>query len=131
MGCAGLPADPVVSHHEEDTVVTTQSPQASGDRLNLLVRQIRFEGAGINSYELVDPNGAELPPFEAGAHIDIHVDQGITRQYSLCNDPAERHRYVIAVLRDENGRGGSKVFRVNKSPDSDPGGLRLARLLEP
>jgi ferredoxin-NADP reductase len=90
--------------------VNTQSPQASGDRLNLLVRQIRFEGVGINSYELVDPSGAELPPFEAGAHIDIHVEQGLTRQYSLCNDPVERHRYVIAVLRDENGRGGSKTL---------------------
>ncbi|RZL86354.1 MAG: oxidoreductase [Variovorax sp.] len=88
--------------------MTTQASQSSGDRLNLLVRQIRFEGIGINSYELVNPTGAELPPFEAGAHIDIHVEQGITRQYSLCNDPAERHRYVIAVLCDETGRGGSK-----------------------
>lgn len=78
------------------------------DTLNLLVRQIRFEGVGINSYELVDPDGAPLPPFEAGAHIDVHITPGFVRQYSLCNDPAERHRYVIAVLRDENGRGGSR-----------------------
>lgn len=77
------------------------------------MRQIRFEGVGINSYELVDPNGADLPPFEAGAHIDFHVEQGLTRQYSLCNDPAERHRYVIAVLRDENGRGGSRTLHKN------------------
>lgn len=79
-------------------------------RLSLLVRQIRFEGHGINSYELVHPQGEDLPPFEAGAHIDIHLADGVTRQYSLCNAPCERHRYVIAVLRDEKGRGGSKAL---------------------
>lgn len=79
-------------------------------RLSLLVRQIRFEGHGINSYELVHPQGEDLPPFEAGAHIDIHLPNGMTRQYSLCNAPCERHRYVIAVLRDEKGRGGSKAL---------------------
>ncbi|BDT57784.1 iron-sulfur protein [Massilia varians] len=78
--------------------------------LSLLVRQIRYEAEGINSYELVDPAGEELPPFTAGAHIDIHLPNGIIRQYSLCNSPMERHRYVIAVLRDEKGRGGSKAL---------------------
>jgi vanillate O-demethylase ferredoxin subunit len=79
-------------------------------RLSLLVRQIRFEANGIHSYELVDPQGGELPPFSAGAHIDIHLPNGMTRQYSLCNSPAERHRYVIAVLRDDKGRGGSRAL---------------------
>lgn len=78
--------------------------------LSLQVRQIRHEASGINSYELVDPDGAPLPPFTAGAHIDIHLANGTIRQYSLCNPPAERHRYVIAVLRDEKGRGGSKAL---------------------
>jgi vanillate O-demethylase ferredoxin subunit len=78
--------------------------------LQLLVRQIRFEGKGINSYELVDPAGGGLPKFEAGAHIDVHLGPGLIRQYSLCNDPAERHHYVIAVLRDEGGRGGSNAL---------------------
>lgn len=75
--------------------------------LQLTVRQIRAEGHGINSYEFVDPDGRELPPFQAGAHIDVHLGSGLTRQYSLSNDPAERNRYVIAVLHDPNGRGGS------------------------
>lgn len=90
----------------------TQTHIISRDRskLSLLVRQIRFEASGINSYELVHPQGEELPPFSAGAHIDIDLPNGMTRQYSLCNSPAERHRYVIAVLRDEKGRGGSKAL---------------------
>ncbi len=78
------------------------------NQLRLRVRQIRHEANGINSYELVDPAGARLPPFTAGAHIDVHLPNGVTRQYSLSNSPHDRYRYVIAVLRDENGRGGSK-----------------------
>ena len=61
--------------------------QAGDGRLGLQVRQIRFEGIGINSYELVDPAGKTLPAFEAGAHVDIHLGEGLVRQYSLCNDP--------------------------------------------
>lgn len=87
----------------------SQNSTADGPgAIRVLVRQIRFEGKGINSYEFVDPEGRELPPFTSGAHIDVHLDGDIVRQYSLCNDPAERRRYVIAVLKDESGRGGSK-----------------------
>jgi len=85
------------------------SGMSSLSSLSLLVRQIRFEAIGIHSYELVDPAGADLPARAAGAHIDLHLPGGITRQYSLCNDPIERHRYVIAVLRDDMGRGGSQA----------------------
>jgi ferredoxin-NADP reductase len=90
---------------------TEEAVATQGDRtLQLLVRQIRFEGKGINSYKLVDPDGGDLPDFGAGAHIDIHLGDGLIRQYSLCNDPAERQHCVIAVLRDEAGCGGSKAL---------------------
>lgn len=82
-------------------------------QLELLVKQIRLEANGINSYEFVAPDGTELPPFTAGAHIDVHAGPGIVRQYSLCNAPSERHRYVIAVLKDANGRGGSAAVHEN------------------
>lgn len=91
-----------------ETNQTSQSGQHAP--LSLMVRQIRYEAKGINSYELVDPTGAQLPAFTAGAHIDIHLPNGLTRQYSLCNSPSERHRYVIAVLRDDKGKGGSKAL---------------------
>jgi ferredoxin-NADP reductase len=83
---------------------------ADARTLELMVRQIRFEGRGINSYEFVDPSGEVLPAFTAGAHIGVHLNDGFVRQYSLSNSPNERHRYVIAVLRDEAGRGGSKAL---------------------
>lgn len=62
---------------------------------------------GIACFELARPDGAALPAFSAGSHIDVEVPGGFTRQYSLCNDSAERHRYRIAVLRDAASRGGS------------------------
>lgn len=53
------------------------------------------------------PDGGELPPWRPGAHLDIELPSGIRRQYSLCGDPAERHRYRIAVRFIPDGRGGS------------------------
>lgn len=76
----------------------------------LRVRQITYQARGINTYELVHPEGGDLPAFTAGAHIDFHFRDGSVRQYSLCNDPAERHRYVIAVLLEPDGRGGSQAL---------------------
>ena len=61
----------------------------------------------ICAFELVRPDGAPLPAFSAGAHIDVMLRDGLVRQYSLCNSPLESHRYLIAVLRDANSRGGS------------------------
>ena len=62
---------------------------------------------GIDLFELRRPDGGELPEFTAGSHVAIKVPNGLIRKYSLCNDPAERDRYQIAVKREESGRGGS------------------------
>ncbi|MYM81833.1 2Fe-2S iron-sulfur cluster binding domain-containing protein [Duganella sp. FT50W] len=78
--------------------------------LQVRVAQRCNEAEDICSYELVSVNGAELPPFTAGAHIDVHVGDGLVRQYSLCNPPHERHRYLIGVLRDPASRGGSRAM---------------------
>jgi ferredoxin-NADP reductase len=66
----------------------------------LRVRSITYLAARINGYELVDPDGQDLPPFSAGAHISVQLAEGIVRDFSLWNDPAERTRYCIAVLRE-------------------------------
>ena len=68
------------------------------------------EADDIFSFEFADPKGKELPPFSAGSHIDVHIADGLTRQYSLCNDPTESHRYVIGVLRHADSRGGSRAM---------------------
>ena len=75
--------------------------------LSVRVARKQTEATDIVSLELVSANGDNLPPFSAGSHIDVHLPNGVVRQYSLCNDPAETHRYLIAVLRDPSSRGGS------------------------
>ena len=59
------------------------------------------------SLELRAAGGGELPPFEPGAHLDLHLPNGLIRQYSLTNDWRERDRYVISVARVAESRGGS------------------------
>jgi vanillate O-demethylase ferredoxin subunit len=86
-------------------------PSTTG--LNVRVHDRRVVADGIVAIELRATDGYELSRFTAGSHIDVELTvrdahgHFIVRQYSLCNDPAERHRYVIAVGRDANTRGGS------------------------
>lgn len=75
--------------------------------LRVRIAHKRAEAEGVCSLELHSQDGELLPPFEAGAHIDL-VLPGVVRQYSLCNDPAERHRYLVGVLHEPQSRGGSR-----------------------
>lgn len=84
--------------------------------VELRVKRIAYEADHINSYELVAPDGAELPPFTAGAHIDLHLSNGLSRSYSLLNDQDERRRYVIAVNKDAASRGGSAFIHNQVRP---------------
>jgi phthalate 4,5-dioxygenase reductase subunit len=81
--------------------------------LRLRVTRAEPVADGIRLFELRSAVDGELPPFTPGAHLPLSVPTGtgeVTRNYSLCNDPAERDRYVIAVKREEQGRGGSKAL---------------------
>jgi phthalate 4,5-dioxygenase reductase subunit len=73
----------------------------------------------IVQFDLRDADDAELPPFTAGAHLSLQTPRGHVREYSLCNDPAERDRYVIAVKREDQGRGGS----ISLIDDTKPGDI--------
>ncbi|QNK75526.1 oxidoreductase [Variovorax sp. PAMC28562] len=79
----------------------------AGDHQVRVARKVD-ETIDIATFELVSINERPLPPFSAGSHIDVHLPNGLTRQYSLCNDPKEAHRYLIGVLRDPGSRGGSQ-----------------------
>lgn len=71
---------------------------------------------GIKRFVLTDPDGWTLPPFRPGAHIDVHLASGLVRTYSLCNEPADGERYVIAVKREDAGRGGSRYMHDELQP---------------
>jgi ferredoxin-NADP reductase len=79
--------------------------------MQLFVRSITWLAPRIRGYELADPRGRDLPGFEAGAHVELLLPNGLARAYSLYGDPAERRHYRIAVLREENGRGGSAYIQ--------------------
>jgi ferredoxin-NADP reductase len=64
---------------------------------------------GVALLTLRPPDGGPAPSWEPGAHIDVVVAPGLTRQYSLCGDPADRSALRIAVLREDTGRGGSRA----------------------
>ena len=64
----------------------------------------------IAKYEFSMPDGSDMPPVTAGAHIDVVVAPEFFRQYSLSGDPADRSKYQIAVLREDAGKGGSKLM---------------------
>lgn len=76
------------------------------------VARKRREAEDICSFELVGISGTALPVFTPGAHIDVWIpgDGELVRQYSLLNSSDERHRYVIAVLKESQSRGGSSAM---------------------
>ena len=59
---------------------------------------------------LAAPDGSDLPAWEPGAHIDLELGCGQTRQYSLCGDPSDRSSYTVAVLNEPASRGGSRFI---------------------
>ncbi|MFT4248093.1 MAG: PDR/VanB family oxidoreductase [Pseudomonas sp.] len=78
--------------------------------LELEAHEIGDAAPGVRLLDLRAPGGGELPGFDAGAHVDVAVDDALVRQYSLCNDPRERHRYLLAVALAEPSRGGSRYL---------------------
>ncbi|MBV7484848.1 PDR/VanB family oxidoreductase [Bordetella sp. BOR01] len=85
----------------------TESAHGAEALMPLRIASIVDAADGIRSFELRPARGGELPPFTPGSHIKVQVPNGELRKYSLCNDAAERDRYVITVKRDAQGRGGS------------------------
>lgn len=81
------------------------------ETVQVRVKSITWEADGILSFDLRPmPPRRELPPFTAGAHVDVHLANGLIRSYSLLNAQDERHRYVIGVNRDAASRGGSRFL---------------------
>ena len=78
--------------------------------IDVWVTRKQREADHIYSFELSPVDGECLPPFTAGAHIDVHLGNGLNRQYSLYHPPVGSNRYCIAVLNAPQSRGGSRYF---------------------
>lgn len=75
----------------------------------LRVNSVMRVADGVLALELRNPGGLPLPPFTAGAHVDLYLPEaGLVRQYSICSDAADRSRYIVAVALDAASRGGSR-----------------------
>jgi ferredoxin-NADP reductase len=75
---------------------------------DLVVHRRHKAADGVAALDLVDPQGDDLPAWEPGAHIDLLLDEGLVRQYSLCGDPQDAKTWRVGVLLDPHSRGGSR-----------------------
>jgi len=87
-----------------------QPPEGQTPVLRLNLSKVEAMTKDVSKYEFTSEDGSPLPPFEAGAHLDVVVAPEFFRQYSLSGDPADRGKYQIAVLREDGGRGGSGLL---------------------
>ena len=94
---------------------------APSETLRVRVAARRVAAQDIVALDLESADGTPLPPFEAGAHVDVRLGADLMRQYSLCGDPGVRGRYRLGVLLDPNSRGGSAAVHA---------GLQVGRELE-
>ncbi|WP_234685986.1 PDR/VanB family oxidoreductase [Bradyrhizobium monzae] len=78
--------------------------------VSTVVSRVEDLGNETKRFTLVDQDGWELPPFKPGAHLDVHLQPGLVRTYSLCNEPEDDTSYVISVKRERDGRGGSNFL---------------------
>jgi ferredoxin-NADP reductase len=99
---AAAPTQPTLREHEGDLVVTAATAVADG----------------VVCLTLQDPDGARLPPWTPGAHVDLILGPDLVRQYSLCGDPADEHSIRIGVLLSPDSRGGSKAVHERLSVGS-------------
>ena len=81
--------------------------------IHVTVARRETAAEGVAAFELRRPDSVPLPSFEAGAHIDVELPNGLVRQYSLCNRPGETASYRIGVLLEADGRGGSRSAHVD------------------
>ncbi|WP_417374416.1 ferredoxin reductase, partial [Glutamicibacter protophormiae] len=84
--------------------------------IDLIVREMRWEADDVLLLRLERPDGADLPGWEPGAHVDLRLPNDVERQYSLCSDPADRTFWQVAILREDVSRGGSRYVHRELRP---------------
>jgi ferredoxin-NADP reductase len=92
------------------------SPHSPPHARTMVAGSLNDVAQGILSVRLLPLGGGQLPVWQPGAHITVHLPSGMERQYSLCGDPAERTHFDIAVLKTEDSEGGSEWIHSSLTP---------------
>ena len=106
-----------------ETLPKTHDSQAvkQASLLHLRLHSVSYLAQQTSLFEFRAVTGENLPPFTAGAHLDLHLPGGLLRSYSLIGDPNLRDRYLVAIKEEPDGRGGSRLlhadFKVGQTLD--------------
>ena len=84
--------------------------------IDVALSDVENAARDTNVYTFRRPDGGKLPPYRPGAHIDIHLPNGLIRQFSLLNPSADPDSYVVAIKHDAASRGGSRYIFGKKVP---------------
>ncbi|MGB7307178.1 MAG: 4Fe-4S double cluster binding domain-containing protein, partial [Burkholderiaceae bacterium] len=94
----------------DDLVRPFKMPEGEPPVFPVVLKRREEMTADIARYEFTLADGDDLPAFDAGAHINVVIAPEYQRDYSLAGDPADKSRYVLGVLRESQGRGGSQLM---------------------
>ncbi|MET0952562.1 MAG: cytochrome P450 [Aeromicrobium sp.] len=103
---------------DHDAAAPVPPRVVTGASLPLVVEERTDASTGVVALTLTSRDGLELPAWQPGAHVDLLLDDGLVRQYSLSGDPADPTSYRVGVLREPEGRGGSRYVHDNLRPGS-------------
>jgi ferredoxin-NADP reductase len=84
--------------------------QASDELIDVRLTAIRYAARDTNLYEFRPPDGRALPAYEPGAHVDLHLPNGLIRNYSLIIAKPDPGVYTFGIKRDPASRGGSRYI---------------------
>jgi len=97
-------------------MMLNRAPSPSADAsvadgsIEMRLTAIVYGGEGTNLFEFRTLDGADVPPFTAGAHVDVNLPNGTIRQYSIASSQTDCSRYLLGVKLEEKGRGGSRFL---------------------
>jgi ferredoxin-NADP reductase/nitrite reductase/ring-hydroxylating ferredoxin subunit len=106
---APAPLVPIFEKVSADLATMPEIAIPRSTTLNVVVKRKWESADGVVGFELAGIDD-HLPTFQPGAHIDVHLPNGLVRQYSITNGPGELLSYVIGVKRESASKGGSKVL---------------------
>ena len=106
---APAPLQPTFEKVSADLATMPEIAIPRGNTITVVVKRKWTSADGVIGFELAARTG-HLPTFQPGAHIDVHLPNGLIRQYSITNGPGELLSYVIGVKQESASKGGSKIL---------------------